>query len=132
MRAYFENRVHNSNNLVDAHYAKDFNFLAHWHIDIELVYVCEGQIRIGINKECRTLTSGEFAMFSSKDIHYYDSKDLHSSIIIIIFNPEFIGIQGDLPENLQLVTPFIDNKIFSTISSAVQENLQNIIYSIVK
>jgi AraC-like DNA-binding protein len=132
MRAYFENRVHNSNNPVDAHYAKDFNFLAHWHIDIELVYVCEGQIRIGINKECRTLKTGDFALFSSKDIHYYDSKDLHSSIIIIIFSPEFIRMQGGLPENLQLATPFIDTKMLSGVNSSVQKNIQNIVYSIVK
>ena len=132
MRAFFENRVHNSNNPVETNYAKDFNFLAHWHIDMELVYVCEGQIRIGINKECRTLQSGEFAIFSSKDIHYYDSKDIHSSIIIIIFNPEIIRIQGGLPENLQLVTPFIDRKMFNEIGVSVQESIQNIIYSIAR
>jgi AraC-like DNA-binding protein len=132
MRAYFENRVHNSGIPVEANYTKDFNFLAHWHIDIELVYVCEGQIRIGINKECRTLCTGEFALFNSKDIHYYDSKDLHSTIIIIIFNPEIIRILGGLPENLQLASPFIDKELYSKIDASVQGNIQSIIYSIVK
>ncbi|MDF2596643.1 MAG: hypothetical protein K0R69_2984, partial [Clostridia bacterium] len=35
-----------------------FSFLAHWHKDIELVYVYEGQLRMSINSETKILTSG--------------------------------------------------------------------------
>lgn len=132
MRAYFEKRIHSSNNLLDSNYAKDFDFLAHWHIDVELIYVCEGEIRIGINKECRTLKQGELALCSSKNIHYYDSKGLHSSIIIVIFNPELVRSIGGFPENLILTTPFIDNNQFMEIGGNIQERIKDIIFSLVK
>lgn len=114
MHAYLERRTYQSDFPVSAFYAENNNFLAHWHLDVEMVYVCSGSIRIGINKEARILTQGEMAVFRSTDIHYYDSKGRQSRIIVLIFRPELIGSAGGWPENRRFVTAFIDKKVIAS------------------
>ncbi|WP_281278181.1 AraC family transcriptional regulator [Paenibacillus anaericanus] len=109
MKAFHENRLYHSIIPFTAFIAHNFNFLAHWHNDLEFIYVCEGTIRIGINSESRILGKGDIAICSSGDIHYYDSKDNESSILIVIFNPQLIGVPGGWPKNIRLTSPFFSN-----------------------
>jgi AraC-like DNA-binding protein len=91
--------------------SNDIDFLAHWHNDLEIVYVFEGSIRMGINSETRILKAGDMAICSSGDIHYYDSKDSSSKIMMVIFNPSLIGFPGGWPLNVRLTSPFIEKRI---------------------
>lgn len=111
MNAFYENRFYSSPLLVSAFYAKDNNYLAHWHLDVEMVFVLEGSIKVGINKDCRILNKGEIAICSSNDIHYYDSSNLHSNIAVVVFRPELIKNSVSWPEGLRFVCPFMDRKI---------------------
>ncbi|MEK5254777.1 AraC family transcriptional regulator [Paenibacillus sp. FSL F4-0125] len=108
MKAFHENRTYHSNFPFTVIVSDDIDFLAHWHNDLELVYVFEGSIRMGINSETRILEAGDMAICSSGDIHYYDSKDGSSKIMMIIFNPSLIGFPGGWPLNVRLTSPFID------------------------
>lgn len=109
MKAFHENRFYHSKIPFTAFVAHSFNFLAHWHNDLEFIYVYEGTIRIGINSESRILGKGDIAICSSGDIHYYDSKDSESTILIVIFNPQLIGVPGGWPKNIRLTSPFFSN-----------------------
>jgi AraC-like DNA-binding protein len=124
MSTYFENRV--SSNIIDSEILNDMNFSAHWHTDIELMYVCEGSIRIGINEESQLLKQGDLAIFNSKDIHYYDSKDLHSKVLVIIFNSKYLDTLYCWPKNLRFSIQYIH----SAILEGLNENIPNILYSI--
>lgn len=111
MKAFHENRTYHSNFPFTVIVSDDIDFLAHWHNDLELVYVFEGSIRMGINSETRVLEAGDMAICSSGDIHYYDSKDSSSKIMMVIFNPSLIGFPGGWPLNVRLTSPFIDKCI---------------------
>jgi AraC-like DNA-binding protein len=108
MRAYHENRLYSSKHPFYVSQHENFNFLAHWHTDVEVIYVCEGSIRIGINSESRLLHAGDLAICSSGDIHYYDSNSNTSTIILIIFHPSLIGCTGSWPTQSRFLSPFID------------------------
>lgn len=108
MRAYHENRLYSSKHPFYVSQHQNFNFLAHWHTDVELIYVCEGSIRIGINSESRLLHAGDIAICSSGDIHYYDSNNTTSTIILVIFHPSLIGCTGSWPTQSRFLSPFID------------------------
>lgn len=107
MRAYHENRLYSSKHPFYVSQHENFNFLAHWHTDVEVIYVCKGSIRIGINSESRLLHAGDLAICSSGDIHYYDSNNTTSTIILIIFHPSLIGCTG-WPTQSRFLSPFID------------------------
>jgi AraC-like DNA-binding protein len=122
MKAFHENRTYQSTFPFTVMVLNDIEFLAHWHNDIEIVYVFEGSIRMGINSETKVLETGDMAICSSGDIHYYDSKDSSSKIMLIIFNPSLIGFPGGWPLNVRLTSPFIEKR-FATRSE--DEDINN-------
>ncbi|KTD86739.1 helix-turn-helix transcriptional regulator [Paenibacillus etheri] len=77
---------------------------------------------MGINSETKVLETGVMAICSSGDIHYYDSKDSSSKIMLIIFNPSLIGFPGGWPLNVRLTLPFIEKR-FATRSE--DEDINN-------
>ncbi|KTD86759.1 hypothetical protein UQ64_15065 [Paenibacillus etheri] len=111
MKAFHENRTYHSTFPFTVIMSNDIDFLAHWHNDLEIVYVFEGSIRMGINSETRILKAGDMAICSSGDIHYYDSKDCSSKIMMVIFNPSLIGFPGGWPLNVRLTSPFMEKRI---------------------
>jgi AraC-like DNA-binding protein len=129
MNTFLETRSYQSNFPVCAFYSQDNDFLAHSHIDVELVFVCEGSIRIGINQKSRLLNKGEIAVIGSTEIHYYDSRGLHSTIIVIIFRPEVIGATGGWPENLYFDPPFLT---LSMLEKSAKKNIKEIFWNISK
>ncbi|QUL53222.1 AraC family transcriptional regulator [Paenibacillus tritici] len=110
MRAFHENRTYGSAFPFTAFVSHNIDFLAHWHHDLEIVYVLEGSIRMGINSETRVLAAGDLAVCSSGDIHYYDSKNSQSKLLMIIFNPSLIGYPAGWPLNMRLMSPFLENQ----------------------
>lgn len=111
MKAFHENRTYHSTFPFTVIVSNEFDFIAHWHNDLEIVYVFEGSIRMGINSEMRVLKTGDMAICSSGDIHYYDSKSSSSKIMMVIFNPSLIGFPGGWPLNVRLTSPFIEKRI---------------------
>lgn len=111
MKAFHENRTYHSTFPFTVIMSNDIDFLAHWHNDLEIVYVFEGSIRMGINSETKILKAGDMAICSSGDIHYYDSKDSSSKIMMVIFNPSLIGFPGGWPLNVRLTSPFMEKRI---------------------
>lgn len=118
MKAFHENRSYHSNFPFTAFVLHNIDFLAHWHNDLEIVYVFDGSIRMGINSETRILHAGDIAICSSGDIHYYDSKDSKSKIMLAIFNPSLIGSPGGWPLNVRLRSPFIEKHLASSDGDA--------------
>ena len=90
MKAFYENRKYHTDIPITLSEIEDLNFLAHWHPDLEIVYVLEGSIRVGINQETHILNKGDLALCGSNAIHYYDSTGLHSNIIMAIFRLELL------------------------------------------
>lgn len=72
-----------------AHLAHNLQFMAHWHDEIELVLVLEGQLTMGVNQREFLLTPGDIAVSASQDIHYYSASG-ESRLILLIFRPELV------------------------------------------
>lgn len=80
----------------------DIIFPAHFHSDIEIVYVIEGVLLVGIGNQMYELHAGEIAVIPSNSIHFFDQKENAgtNTDYILVFSPEM------LYENL-FVTPFV-------------------------
>lgn len=133
MKAYHENRNYSSKLPYFICQIHNLNFLAHWHTDIELIYVCEGSITVGINSESRVLHQGDIAICSSGDIHYYDSKNSTSTILLIIFHPSIIGCTGGWPTDIRFLSPFVNECNPSNqhgILPEVRQEITNLVHKI--
>lgn len=125
MKAFYESRNYNADLPVSAFRVRNMDFVAHWHDDIEMLYVCEGQIGVGLNSDYRILQKGEISICGSNDIHYYNSADLNSNTMVIIFRPKILNAFEYWPSNLLPRTIFIDREYWS-ISKAADETRENI------
>lgn len=108
MKAFHEKNIYPNGFSVDIYRLNSFSFLAHWHIDIEIVHVYEGQLRMTVNSETRILNAGETCICCSGDIHSFDSDDLQCNAILLFFGTEIIGPAIKWPEDSVFITPFID------------------------
>lgn len=125
MHYFYENRfLKLKNNIPLSIYRNiNFNFMAHWHTEFEVAYVESGSIFIGINNDRRKLVEGDITICTSGDIHYYDSIDSESKIILLVFRPEFFGFSADLP----ITSSFFQK---AEVNSKSLNIIKTIIYSI--
>lgn len=129
MRPFYENRLYPSDIPLMIARLDNLAFLAHWHWEVELLYVSAGSIRVGVNKECRLLFPGELAICGSGDIHYYDGKGLQSRTILVLFRPALIGYLNGWPEKGRFVSPFIDNRLWREINGGwmIRERIKELL-----
>jgi len=92
MQAFHEQLVYPDTCRLRAGFNKGIDFLAHWHEEAELIFVIEGQQRIGINNRVITLTAGQIALVAPLDIHYYE-KCGEIKGYMLIFAPELVNRQ---------------------------------------
>lgn len=138
MNYFYENRfpLNKDSTFMSIYQNTNFDFLAHWHTDVEIIYVQEGQIYVSINNEKKLLSQGDMAVCCSCDIHYYESGSFRNKVLIIIFNPELIGLSSNWPEDRRFLSPFIlkesaaadlpnVSKLISSILQEVQQKKES-------
>lgn len=129
MKAYYENRTYDSEIPVSAFTVKDLNFVAHWHTEIEMIFVCEGQIGAGINSAYKVLQKGDISICGSNDIHYYNSEAMSSTSILIIFRSEVLNAFKYWHEDIYPRSVFIDQDSFVKEASGDLQVCLNMIFN---
>jgi AraC-like DNA-binding protein len=61
----------------------------HWHQAIEVVYVPEGSLKIGVNNEIYTLKSRDIQIISGGDVHYFVPQPKSINRVILHFEMAF-------------------------------------------
>lgn len=113
MEFFYENRVEMEEKTITMSIYENTNFtyLAHWHNDVEIGYVKEGSVFVGVNNEGRVLEAGEAVLCCSGDIHYYESSKENSKLIILVFKPQLIGDFVRWPEEFTFATSFLTKEL---------------------
>ncbi|GIP55398.1 AraC family transcriptional regulator [Paenibacillus vini] len=107
MKTFYQNWKLDQELPMVIHQSIDLSFYPHFHAEVEFVYVESGSILVGANEDKRLLKQGDMAIFGSNDIHYFDSKDLASNMIVVIFHPELVGKSVSWPGDFRFESPFI-------------------------
>lgn len=126
MNAYLQTRLYPSDLPVKTYYIENCNNMPHWHIDVEMILVLEGNLKVGVNDDIKILSKGDIAVFGSTDIHYCDSINMESKINMIIFRPDIIGNSAGWPGNFRFDTPFLEGSIIDNIS---QKNYEQLVFT---
>ncbi|GMQ57837.1 AraC family transcriptional regulator [Vallitalea sediminicola] len=102
---------------------KDFPFLLfyhndniifppHWHDEIELIYMLEGECEVWLNNTLYKLNKGNLIVIGSKEIHHF-SNNKKSKKIFIQFDLSLVSnIYNDL-NNLKYMVPVFDSNNIS-------------------
>ena len=130
----FHEKIHKATNFepyLDP-YMINLNYLSHFHEEVEAIYINEGSVIIGLDKQIYQLNKGDIAIIMPCDVHYYTSTSFNRAYIIK-FQPIQEKDTVDFTQ-ISLNTPIITkehvafNKIKAIILDIFQENDQRNIY----
>lgn len=90
MKAFHEVRKYDSDFMVWQSDYQDISFLAHWHQELELIYVRSGSARFGVNDNEFTANEGDLIFVDTGDFHYSDFTDQLNHLDFIVFDPSIV------------------------------------------
>ena len=73
MKAFHEVRNYTTDLMVWHRAYENISFVAHWHREIELLYIKRGSIRMQVTNHAFTAREGDLVVCDSGEIHYSDS-----------------------------------------------------------
>lgn len=92
----------------------------HWHREIEIIYVTEGTINLGINDRPYTLSAGEMVLINGGDIHYVLASPGSERIVFQFDHSFFVNLDTD---NVNLQELFSQVEPFSPLWGASRETM---------
>lgn len=100
----------------------NINFPQHLHSYVEIIYVLEGELNVGINEKSRLLKKGEAGFSFPNDIHCYSTPSVSKSIIVL-FSPEIINGFFGSKQELTLENPYFicDIKVIELLNMLLEE-----------
>lgn len=90
MRAFHEVRNYSTDFMVWHKEYTNISFMAHWHREIELLYIKKGTIKMQVTSHSFTASEGDLVICDSGDIHYSNSYSKDSVLDFIIFDTGLI------------------------------------------
>lgn len=112
-------------------------FTKYWHEVLEIVYVLEGTLKIGLNNEVLTLEQGDLIFFGGGELHYYPLQDIYSKEAILIFDMSIFYPCQEITDFLKMFKPlfvkatylpeFLDIEGYSSVVNLILKMLQDTI-----
>lgn len=100
-------------------------FPTHWHQEIEIIYVLDGHMQIGINDVLYSLTAGDILFVGSCELHHYLPNPLGCRKIILQLGKPIFEAYSDLVFGHRFVMPHLIESSGISIDSG--ESLHGII-----
>jgi AraC-like DNA-binding protein len=91
MKAFHEVRNYNADLKVWSSQYTNISFLAHWHKEIELIYIRSGSAKISITDQNFVAHAGDLVICDSGNIHYSDSYGMDNCLDFILFDSNLIS-----------------------------------------
>lgn len=70
---------------------RNVRFLAHYHTDIEMLFVRSGCPQITVNNVTHACQAGDILLFKSGDIHFNEADTSPNELDFVVFNPTLLG-----------------------------------------
>ena len=109
----------------------NFNYPAHWHNAIELIYVLENEFVVFVNSKKYELKEKDIFFIPSGDIHEFQSETPTGTRIFINFELSSLNFYGDVDRirtqlcDVRLITPK-DSTLYSQIENEISKILQEL------
>ena len=106
MHPFFQNVAYPWRLEARAYQLASLDYTPHWHLDVEIVQVLEGELQLGLGESEFLLGPGETVIVSSRQVHSYATSHPHTQLIIAMFNPLLVGCPEGWPAGGHLrITP---------------------------
>lgn len=85
-----------------------FGVAHHWHDEIEIIYMVEGSVRVGVNNKMYDVMEGDILLISSGDIHCFMPESSHSNRVVIQFNLSIFDNFTSIVKERKEIRPLFD------------------------
>ncbi|HBF77932.1 MAG TPA: AraC family transcriptional regulator [Clostridiaceae bacterium] len=105
----------------------------HWHNEIEIIYMIEGSVKVGVNDKMYNLMKGDILLINSGDIHCFMPEYNQSNRIVIQFNLSiFDNIDSAISDKKEIRLLFDRSKRLSRywdsdVKAEMEEQIKDII-----
>lgn len=123
MEVYFE-AFRDRDNQIHIIPLRGKRFEAHFHSNIEVMYVASGEMEVSIGGEKRTLSEGAVAVAESYVVHSLSASqdsDIRVAIIPVIRVPDY----GLIHRNLTYATPFLEHSPYNESIGSLFRSFEN-------
>lgn len=117
-------------------------FPAHWHEVVEVVYVLDGSLRVGVNSEIYTMYPKDILLITSGDVHYFVPEPKRVNRLILHFDRAFFESAFPAAKNKRFAKVILtdrknadlnaDSNADRTIAPSVHELLEEQILAIIE
>lgn len=90
LKAFYETRQYDSPIKVWYRVYNDMHIIAHWHSEIEFIFIKDGASEITVGDRSITAKKGDLVVCDSGEIHYSSSTYMDNSLEFLIFDPMII------------------------------------------
>lgn len=80
----------------------------HWHDEVEIIYIVEGRVKAGVNKDIYLLSRGDILLIGGGDVHYFLPVS-GSNRVVIQFNMAIFESFSSDGEEKKAIRPVFDN-----------------------
>ncbi len=129
MRAFHEVRNYDSDFKVWHALYSNISFMAHWHKEIELIYVRRGTLEINITNRRFTAGEGDFIFLDSGEIHNSTSANIDNSVDFILFDS---GILSSAYHTSGFLSPLMTKEMLQQygIEEKCRQLINTVIYEL--
>ena len=60
----------------------------HWHTDVEIIFLLQGELRVTVDNNPHRLTAGDVVLVNSKSVHSIDCLDGNNLVLVLQFLPD--------------------------------------------
>lgn len=103
----------------------------HWHEDIEIIYIVNGKLKAGVNKEIYNLIQGDILIIGPGEVHYFLKENNLSMRAVIQFRMSiYDSFNSGTKDRLTLKPTFSNCKLLrkeDTIHSILEKQIKDII-----
>lgn len=89
-------------------FSDNLEFPPHWHEEIEIVYMVEGNMQVGHNNETYLLGPRDILLIGRGNVHHFISPVEYNQSVIIQFGLSLFGSFSSIIRDVQFVRPLLE------------------------
>lgn len=112
----------------------NLEFPPHWHEEIEMVYVLEGEIDVGVNNRLYKLNPKDILLIGGRDIHSFSSQNIQSKLVIIQFKLSLFDSLSSMFGDRRFVRPLLQHsrRLDKDPESTAHQRIENQILDMIQ
>ncbi len=115
--------------------ANEFIVCAHWHDEIEIIYILKGSLDLLVDEHMLTLFAGDVYFINSGTMHHMTSSNSGVEYVAYVFPLEYLSFDIEDYSQQQILTPLITKKLLfpnkvndNFILDKIKKSIMNLVH----